>query len=215
MNHIADLGRRIELVPMDPHCHDITIALYETGGDGQPPAFRVHSYSDRAGARERVAFVTAAMKVLGDMDDVSAGSGLLRFRCGAEHRLACRRLFLEACKLPGDTALAARPPSVEDKKTGRTIDAIGLGEGAYRLAMADGAPAEPGRIASLANGLIKLAELQPAGAVEDRVAFRCGRPHDAIVGLLMPRALNVRAALREQESVAGRGILAAPSAQKT
>src|SRR5690349_5293628 len=87
MNHVADLGRRIELVPMDPHCHDITLALYETGGVA--PAFRVHSYSMRSGAAERVAFVTEAMKVLGDMESVPGTSTLVRFRCGAEHKLAC------------------------------------------------------------------------------------------------------------------------------
>ena len=214
MTHIADLGRRIELVPMDPHCHDITLALYETGGDGSP-AFRVHSYSTRMGTAERVAFVTAAMKALGDMENVAGRPELLRFRCGAEHRLACRRLFLEACKLASDTRLAARPPSVTDKKTGRAIRAVGLGDGAYRLEMEDGQPAEAGRLPSLANGLNKLAEMKPSTAGEDRVAFGCGRPHDAIVGLLLPRALNVRAALREEEAIAGRGILAAPSAQKT
>jgi hypothetical protein len=211
MNHIADLGRRIELVPMDPHCHDITLALYETGGAA--PAFRVHSYSMRSGAAERVAFITEAMRVLGDMESVPGAATLVRFRCGARHRLACRRLFLEACKLDSDAALAPRPPSVVDKKTGRTIRAIGLGDGGYRVEMADGAAGEPGRLAGVANGLNKLAETAPAG--EDRVAFACGRPHDAIVGLLLPRALNVRAALREEEAVAGRGILAAPSAQKT
>jgi hypothetical protein len=215
MNHIADLGRRIELVPMDPHCHDITLSLYATGDGSGGPAFRVHTYSRRSGSAERVAFVTAAMKVLGDMEDVPGGSQLVRFRCGAEHRLACRRLFLEACKLASDTALAARPPSVVDKKTGRTIHAIGLGDGAYRLEMGDGEPGEPGRIAGVANGLNKLAEMKPSAAGEDRVAFGCARPHDAIVGLLLPRALNVRAVLREEEAIAGRGILAAPSAQKT
>ena len=28
MGQIIDIGKRIELVPMDPHFHDITIALY-------------------------------------------------------------------------------------------------------------------------------------------------------------------------------------------
>ena len=142
MSHIAELGRRIELVPMDPHCHDITLALYETRGAA--PAFRVHSYSMRSGAAERVAFVTEAMKVLGDMESVPGAPTLVRFRCGAEHKLACRRLFLEACKLAGDAALAPRPPAVVDRKTGRTIRAVGLGDGAYRVEMADGGAGEPG-----------------------------------------------------------------------
>jgi hypothetical protein len=46
MGKTIDLGRRIELVPMDPHFHNISIALYrQQTGDG--PVFQVHSYSNR------------------------------------------------------------------------------------------------------------------------------------------------------------------------
>src|SRR5262249_3188114 len=133
MDHIAELGRRIELVPMDPHCHDITLALYEIDG----PAYRVHSYSRPSGTADRVAFVTEAMKVLGGMEG-DPGAAALCFPCGAAHRLACRRLFLEACKLATGAVLTPRPLSVTDRKTGRTIDVVGEGGGAYGVAMADG-----------------------------------------------------------------------------
>ena len=39
-------------------------------------------------------------------------------------------------------------------------------------------------------------------------------PHGALIGLLLVRAPNVRAALREYEEVASRGTLAAPSQQE-
>ncbi len=50
-------------------------------------------------------------------------------------------------------------------------------------------------------------------ACETGVKFGCGTPHDALMGLLLYRALNARAALRETEMMASRGVLAAPSAQ--
>ena len=51
MGKTIDLGRRIELVPMDPHFHNISIALYrQEAGDG--PVFQVHSYSNQEGARQ-------------------------------------------------------------------------------------------------------------------------------------------------------------------
>ena len=60
MGETIDLGRRIELVPMDPHFHNISIALYrQESGNG--PVFLVHSYSKREGARQRVEFVARAM----------------------------------------------------------------------------------------------------------------------------------------------------------
>ena len=45
------------------------------------------------------------------------------------------------------------------------------------------------------------------------IQFACGASHDALVGLLLPRAINVRATLRETEEAAGRGLLLAPSQQ--
>lgn len=216
MSYVSDLGRRIELVPMDhPHGDGITIALYEEGGGRDGAAFRVHSYSPRPGARGRVGFVRAAMAALGGLEPLREAPALLRFACGNDHRLACRRVFLEACKLASGTELAARPLAVEDRKSGRTVRAVGLGGGAYRLEADGEDEATRARLeATIANGLVKLAEMErgPGGAVE--VAFACGRAHDAIVGLLLPRALNVRAALREQEAAAARGVLAAPSAQE-
>ena len=54
MTQTLDLGPRVELISMDPHFHDITIALYSPGSDGQP-AYLVHTYSSIPGADERLA----------------------------------------------------------------------------------------------------------------------------------------------------------------
>jgi hypothetical protein len=45
------------------------------------------------------------------------------------------------------------------------------------------------------------------------VAFPCGAEHDALIGLLLVRAQNLRAVLREEEMQSTRGVLSAPSAQ--
>ena len=67
MGETIDLGRRMELVPMDPHFHNISIALYrQVGGNG--PVFLVHSYSKRDGTRQRVEFVARAMAILGGLE---------------------------------------------------------------------------------------------------------------------------------------------------
>ena len=44
----TDIGKRIELVSMDPHCLNISIALY-LQDHGQGPEFLVHSYRHRLG----------------------------------------------------------------------------------------------------------------------------------------------------------------------
>ena len=212
---IADLGRRVELVPMDAHGQSITVGLYERAGAEGRPEYLVHTYSDRPGAHERIEFVRGAMKALGGMEDAPGGSGRLRFACGQPHRLACKRVFLEACKLPTQPRVEPRPLCTQDRKSGRTIEVVGLGQGEYRVASDGAEEGKAGRLAETAGGLSKLAELHALGDPAERIAFPCGQAHDALVGLLLPRALNVRAALRELELAAARGILVAPSAQKS
>jgi hypothetical protein len=214
MTETLDLGRRVELVSMDPHFHAVSIALYRRLG-AREPSYLVHSYSKRAGVGPRLRAVARAMTALGGLEALPGAPLELRFACGAEHALACRRVFLEACKLPPDQPAEPRPLTILDKKSGRTIRVVGVGAGAYRLT-ADGDDADQAsRIAAVANGLIKLGEMRRGGAGSDRVAFDCGQAHDALVGLLLVRALNVRAVLREEEMAAARGVLAAPSAQQS
>ena len=96
MRRIVDIGRRIELVPIDPHFHDITIGLYRqqtvdaaTGKDF--PAFLVHTYSQISGAIERIESIRQAMQTLGGM--LKTSDGLLYFPCNSAHEAACRRVF--------------------------------------------------------------------------------------------------------------------------
>ena len=67
MSLTTDLGRRIELVSMDPHFHNISIALYRQKAS-QGAVFLVHSYSGKEGTRQRLEFVARAMCVLGGME---------------------------------------------------------------------------------------------------------------------------------------------------
>ncbi len=189
-----DLGRRVELVSMDPHCHDISLALYLEGH-----RYRIHTYSRHEAAANRVAFLRAAMASMGAMQIVD---GQLAFSCGGIHLAAVRRLFLTVAKLSTGAELPTPMPlETLDKKAGSMIQAQSLGNGEYRV------PTE----GPVKNGLRKLAEMEDRGGT---LAFPCGVSHDALIGLLLPRALNVRATLREEEAAATRGVLVAPSAQK-
>ncbi len=210
MGSTLDLGRRIELVSMDPHCSNITIGLYEQSSGGAS-RYLVHTYSGIPEARARMDAIGQAMQVLGGLE---LHQGLLGFPCGARHQLAMRRAFLEACKLAPDTPLAVRPLSVLDKKLNLTVSISSLGNGLYEIAAEGPAEATASRLDSIVGGYRKLAELEVIPGEPHRFRFGCGQVHDALVGLLLPRALNVRAILREEEMAAGRGLLVAPSAQK-
>ena len=71
MRRIVDIGRRIELIPIDPHFHDITIGLYrqqitDPNLGKAFPAFLVHTYSQIPGATERIGEVIQSMQILGE-----------------------------------------------------------------------------------------------------------------------------------------------------
>jgi hypothetical protein len=210
-----DLGRRVELLSMDPHFHDISISLYRSTGEGGASGFLAHSYSTREGAAERLGFVMRAMAVMGGMGPAPGQPDRLAFACGAAHKAAVKRLFLEACKRETGADIEVQPMRIYDKKNDLTIAATAVGGGRYRIAAIDGEGNDKAaqRVDGVTRGLIKLAELEP-GAEPGEVRFPCGFSHDELVGLLIGRALNVRAAMREAEAAAARGILAAPSAQQ-
>ena len=242
MAQTLDLGSRVELVSMDPHCDDISIALYAPDSPGQP-CYQVHTYSRRPGAVERVAGVARAMQVLGGMEPITAGpigfsspccqitsrvahamqalrgmgpttAGPIGFSCGHAHRLAVKRLFLEACKLPPAQPLQPRPLHIFDKKANATIVVASLGQGLYEARATEQTRGIERRVATIARGLIRLGEMDEVAGQPNQAQFGCGVAHDALIGLLLARAPNVRAAVREAEAMASRGVLSAPSAQE-
>ena len=217
MRRIIDIGRRIELIPIDPHFHDITIGLYRqqiadptTGTDF--PAFLVHTYSQMTGATERIAEVARTMQTLGGM--LKTPEGLLYFPCKDPHEAACRRVFLEACKFASNAHTEPRPLNILDKKSRLTITVDSIGNGIYQVRANGEGRGAARRISAIAGGLMKLGEMESVEtANNDTVGFGCGHSHDALIGLLLTRAPNVRVALREEEMGAARGVLSAPSQQ--
>jgi hypothetical protein len=210
MGSTLDLGRRIELVSMDPQFRDITIGLYQPPVNGSAPEYLIHSYSGFEGARQRLDYLLHAMQVYGGLKLIG---GRLRFPCGAGHQLAIRRVFLEACKLATGVPVEPKPLSVMDKKLGRAVTVTSLEPGVYEVSV-EGPQDGSSRLEAITGGLRKLAEIEFVADQPHRVRFACGQPHDALIGLLLPRALNVRAILREEEAASSRGMLVAPSAQK-
>ena len=201
---ITDIGSRVELVSLDPHFHDISIALYEQ----RPPAtgYVIHSYSSYEGALERVEYAAEAMRILGGMISTEGNPRGLRFACGSNHLLGSKRIFIEAVKILPEAPLEQRPLAILDKKSGLTIAVVSEGDGAYRVTANRGER----RVAIAAGGLARLGQMTPLEGSANRVGFECGHSHDALVGLLLTRAMNVRAVIRELENAAARGVLAAP-----
>lgn len=212
MGETLDLGSRVELVPMDAHFHDITIGLYRRDVGGTA-GYLAHTYSRKEGSQDRIAFVTECMKTLGGME--AGPDGMLRFPCGAHHERACRRLFLESVKQDPSQPTEPRPMEILDRKSKLTIRVASSGSGVYSVSAEGESDRAPRRIASVAGGLAKLGDLEwNEDEDPERVTYACGLDHGGLTSLLLVRAPNVRAVLREEQSASSRGVLAAPSQQE-
>lgn len=208
----VDLGKRIELVSTDKYFRDVSIGLYAREEAGRW-VFRVVSFAPYDGIDERLVTITGAMETLGGMQKTGAGDSLC-FPCGGQHLVAVRRLFLQACKAKPEEAVEAPVRSMWDKKSELTVKATGLGQGAYALSAAGADDQAQRRLGALRNAMVKLADAEVDEAVPERFFFACGQDHDALVGLLLQVAPNVRAIMREYEMNAARGVLLAPGSQE-
>jgi hypothetical protein len=206
--HVLELGRRVELVSMDKWCSNITIGLYRRLGR----RLVVHSYSDRPDAARRLRWIVEAMATMAGLS-ANPIDHEVWFSCGGWHELGIRRALLEACKVDPAEPVSARPLAVDDPRSDQRIAVRSFGGGEYRV-VSDTATPEQSRAPAVAAGLAKLLELETDDVDPARVRFACGAGHDRLISLLLMRAINVRATLRELEEATTRGILAAPSAQE-
>src|SRR5262249_1930767 len=123
-----------------------------------------------------------------------------------------KRLFLDCFRIDPDDELTQRPLQAPDTRSEQMITLVPLGDGAYRVESSAPADGEESRAPAIARALVRLVQLEEMD--ETTVRFPCGRDHHELMGLMLVRAQNLRAALREEELTAGRGVLAAPSAQQ-
>jgi len=212
MGKTLDLGRRLELHASDPHCHDISLALYCRHIEGTPHV-KVHTYSTVDGMRQRVAFITEALVTMADLVPSTTESQWLRFRCGTMHERALKRVFLDLCKLANGTPLEPKPLTNFDKKADGELTANARGGGRYEITATEGLAKGPRRADALARGFAKLCEMETDPADTRATTFPCGHDHDGLMGLLMFRAQNVRQAMQEEELNASRGVLTSPGNQ--
>jgi hypothetical protein len=197
---------------MDRYFHDISVAMYVRDEGGEPVA-TIHSYSGLEGVRGRLEAIAAIVGTLGGLEVRDDGVSL-RFPCSTWHAAAAKRLFLEACKQDPAEPLAAKPLELPDSRTDQTIRIEPLGDGAYEVHAENVAEGEQSRAPAIARAMAKLAQLDADEGDRPIVRFACGQDHPELIGLLLGRAQNLRAVLREEEMQASRGVLAAPSAQE-
>ena len=218
MGRTLDLGRRLELCSVDPHCQDISLGLYQpSASDYETPSgdvrFLVHTYSAAPGTAERTDFITSALAELAGLERAGESHTQLRFPCRKQHERALKRAFLDICKFSSGEVVEPYPSMRMDKKAECQIKIVPLENGEYQIDAETDSPASQRRRKAVARGFVKLCEMEAVPGNDYRVRFPCGIRHDRLLSLLLFRAQHVRSTLREDEQAGARGVLTAPSQQ--
>ena len=181
---VEKYGKCLELVPIDPYFHDISIGLYSKGS-----VATVWTFSRRDGVEERIEQVRDQLAKLGDMESLEGAHNQLRPGCGTIHPRPLKFLMMQAVEkdpsfdYPRARVKDLRSPLMlgfdSDEIEGRTV---------YRLTAEGEAPRAAGRMRAITSGFVRYGEMERVG---EGVSFECGARHDQLMRLLLPYARNV------------------------
>ncbi|MCE2405531.1 MAG: hypothetical protein J4F43_10300 [Dehalococcoidia bacterium] len=198
---VGEYGRCLELVPMDPHFHGISVGLYARDG-----VATVWSFSRRPGVEDRIRQVRDRLVELGGMAPVQGSHNQAAFPCGDLHGRPLRFLIMQAVEKAPDYSFPDGP--VKDTRSALMLSIAGAESGGrwvYRVSAEGDAPNAAARVRAVASGFRRYGEAEVVG--EGEVSFPCGGEHGRLARLLLPYARNVSMVEDMLESAALRGQL--------
>ena len=200
---IERYGRCVELVPMDPHFHNITVGLYEKDG-----IFTVWTYSRKLGVEDRIERIRDQLCNLGGLDAVEGTRNQVRFSCGLLHFRPMKFLMPQAVEKPPDYAHPTGEMVLKDTRSPLTLKLTphySENRWVYQISAQGEARNAPFRLRAIVMGFRKYGEMEQVGNFG--VAFSCGYRHEPLVRLLFPYSRNISAVENMLESSAQRGQL--------
>ena len=198
---IEEYGKCLELVPMDPHFHGISVGLYLKDG-----VCSLWSFSGKPGVEERIAAIRDQFVALGGLTPIDGTHNQSKFLCGDLRLRALRFLLAQAGGKSPDFSPEGDGLSIRDTRTKLTLSVTGresAGRCIYEISGAGEAPSIPARLRMVVAGFVRYGEMEKVGDAE--VAFPCGQRHDPLMGILMPYSRNISAVENMMEADAIRG----------
>ena len=180
-------GRCLELVPMDPNFHNISVGLYV-----KADVCTLWTFSRKPGASERIAQVRGQLVALGGMEPVAGTHDQARFACGQVHERPLKFLLSQAVGKAPDYAPPDGEMSIRDLRSPLTLVVTGGESGGrwlYNVSGRGDAPNPAARLRMVVAGFLRYGEMEKVG--DHDVAFPCGARHDALMRLLMPYSRNI------------------------
>ena len=198
---LQEIGSCIELVPMDPNFHNISVGLFIKEG-----VLTVWSFSRADGIRDRLRVIRDQMVRLGDLVPVEGADNQLIFPCGVIHERPVKFLLTQAVTKSPDFVHPEGPMTIKDSKSALMLTTTGVSNGseyAYRVS-GEGEARNPAlRLRMIIAGFVRYGEMDKVGDTE--VAFPCRQRHDGLIRLLLPYSRNISAVESMLEAEATRG----------
>lgn len=196
---VTRYGDCVELVPMDPNFHDISVGLYERDGTST-----VWTFSRRPGVEDRMREIVDRLVTLGGME-ITDSWNQLRFPCGHLHTRPLKFLTTAAIERTADRD---RPEElqIQDSKSALMIDMTGeqLGDRYVYRVSATGEARNPAlRLRAIIAGFVRYGEMEKID--DTTVSFPCGQRHDGLARLILPYSRNISAVEDAMEADALRG----------
>lgn len=184
---IERYGKCLELVPMDPNFHEITVGLYVKDG-----TCTVWTFSHKPGVEERIRKIRDQIVALGALEPVQETDNQVRFPCGYLHERPARFLVTQAVGKSPEYSLPYGEMSIKDTKSKLMLSVAGGeqdGRWVYQVSGEGEAPNTPMRLRLVVAGFVRYGEMEKVSDTE--VAFPCGQRHDELLRVLLPYSRNV------------------------
>ena len=198
---IATYGKCMELIPMDPNFHEITIGLYVKDGIGT-----VWTFSGKPGVEKRVEEIRDQLIELGGMIPVDGTHNQAKFPDGEMYDRPLRFLLRQAVEKPYGTRHPNGRIEIKDLRSPLQIIATpeqADGRWIYRIT-AEGEYKNPKmRVRAVTQGFVRYGEMEKVDV--DAVAFTHGGRRDGLIRLVLPYARNVTGTADMLEAEALRG----------
>ena len=178
-------GRCLELVPIDKYFNDVSVGLYVKGS-----TCTIWTYSKKPGVEGRIREIRDQMVALGGMETIEGTDDQVRFPCGELHTRPLRFLIAQAVGKAPDYAPPQGNMSINDSKSGLTINVDSSGaDGVYQVSL-EGEGGNPAmRLRMVLAGFARYGEMEQTR--DSAVSFSCGVSHDALMRILLPYSRNI------------------------
>ena len=198
---IERYGRCLELIPLDPHFHDISVGLY-----AKENVATVWTFSRKPGVEDRIRQIRDRLVNLGGLQPVEGTHDQITPPCGQLHSRPTRFLMMQAVERDPDVSPPRVGTVVKDLKSGlslgtdsREID----GRVVYYVTAEGEAPNKAARLRAVTSGFVRYGDMEKTE--DGGITFPCGYRHDELVRLVLSYARNVSRVEDQMEADALRG----------